>query len=180
MEVDDEDEEVKKALLMSLGKDPNNGSAAAADGAAGGTAAAAKVPASEKVNKEVLEQLCEMVGGRDAGCAAIPSPTARESRAAPLTIHTGRRAGRASPGSGLRRRCGRRAPLSSRPSTGSPVRARGGRRKRRTTQRGDSPRRPLRGIARTAGEERWGAGGVIGRGGGRARRRRRHRRAAPR
>ncbi len=60
MEVEDDDAELKKALLMSVGKDP----AAAADGggSSGGGAASEKVPVTDKVSPEILEQLCDMVG----------------------------------------------------------------------------------------------------------------------
>ena len=61
MDVEDDDAELKKALLMSVGKD-----AAAAEGggapAPGGGAAGEKVPVTDKVNPEILEQLCDMVG----------------------------------------------------------------------------------------------------------------------
>jgi hypothetical protein len=67
MEVDEEDEEIKKALLMSVGKDPAAAKASGSGGAAGGGSGGAastgeKVPVAEKVSKEILDQLVDMVG----------------------------------------------------------------------------------------------------------------------
>lgn len=75
MDLEEEDEELKKALLMSVGKDPSAASASAggvtAAGAAAGAAGGAgeRVPVAEKVNKEILEQLVDMVGSESRSLA---------------------------------------------------------------------------------------------------------------
>lgn len=76
MEVDEEDEEIKKALLMSVGKDPAAAKASGSGGAAGGGSGGAastgeKVPVAEKVSKEILDQLVDMGFPRNRGAKAL-------------------------------------------------------------------------------------------------------------
>ncbi len=107
MEVEDDDAELKKALLMSVGKDA--AAAAEGGGAAGGGAAGEKVPVTDKVNPEILEQLCDMVG-------AVPCPPR------PLRAAGRRRVMRRAAAAGLPARAGRQGHLA------------GGRRARRGRQ----------------------------------------------
>jgi len=69
MDVEDDDAELKKALLMSVGKDP--AAAAEGGGAPGGGAPGEKVPVTDKVNPEILEQLCDMGFPRERAAKAI-------------------------------------------------------------------------------------------------------------